>query len=145
MKTLFQYLLEVLTTCQVCSPTQIHHQSVTEFKGHFFTHEPRAATITLWEPKRKCPKAIPTHFQNHAVWPRTLKYNVMSYATGPSTKCYSINFYSRESPHMIKLNKPMVVSVWSAMVSWVCVRPTSKRWFLKLVQVTIRHDPFDTM
>ena len=37
----------------------------------------------------------------------------------------------------------MVVSVRSAMVSRFCVRPTSKRWFLKVVQVTMKHDPFD--
>ena len=38
-----------------------------------------------------------------------------------------------------------VVSVWNAMVSWFCVRPSSKRWFLKLVQVTMKHDPFDAI
>ena len=32
-------------------------------KGHF-TCELRAVTMKLWEPKRKCPKAIPIHFQN---------------------------------------------------------------------------------
>ena len=31
------------------------------------------------------------------------------------------------------------------MVSRVCVRPTSKRWFLKIVQVTMKHDPFDAI
>ena len=56
-------------------------------KGHF-THEPRAVTMKLWEPKRKCSKAIPTHLQNHVVWSRTLKCSVESYVTGPSTKCY---------------------------------------------------------
>ena len=30
----------------------------------------------LWEPKRKCPKAIPNHLQNHVVWPQTLKRSV---------------------------------------------------------------------
>jgi hypothetical protein len=39
----------------------------------------------------------------------------------------------------------MVVSVQSAMVSRLCVRPTSKRWFLNFVQVTMKHDPFDVM
>ena len=28
---------------------------------------------------------------------------------------------------------------------WICVRPTSKRWFWKIVQVTMEHDPFDAM
>jgi hypothetical protein len=39
----------------------------------------------------------------------------------------------------------MVVSIQSAMVFRFCVRPTSKRWFLKIVQVTMKHDPFDAM
>ena len=69
-------------------------------KGHF-THEPRAVTMKLWEPKRKCPKAIPTHLQNHVLWSRTLECSVKSYVTGPSTKChfkeilFMRNFYSR--------------------------------------------------
>ena len=34
-------------------------------KGHF-THEPRAVTMRLWEPKGKCPKApVITHLQHH--------------------------------------------------------------------------------
>ena len=37
------------------------------------------------------------------------------------------------------------MSVWSAMVSWFGVRPTSKKWFLKIVQVTVERDPFDAM
>ena len=36
-------------------------------------------------------------------------------------------------------------SVRSARASWFYVRPTSKRWFLKTVQVTMKHDPFDAM
>jgi hypothetical protein len=39
----------------------------------------------------------------------------------------------------------MVVSVRSAMVSQFCVRPTSERWFLKIVQVTMKHDTLDAM
>ena len=31
------------------------------------------------------------------------------------------------------------MSVWSAMDSQFCVRPTSKRWFLRIVQVTMNH------
>ena len=37
----------------------------------------------------------------------------------------------------------MLVSIRSAMVSQFCVRPTSRRWFLKIVQVTMKYDPFD--
>jgi hypothetical protein len=46
---------------------------------------------------------------------------------------------------MIKWNKSMVVSVWSAMVSWFSVGLTSTRWVLKIVQVTIEHDSVDAM
>ena len=63
----------------------------TRLKGHF-THEPRAMTMKLWEPKRKCPKAVPRHLQNHVVWSRTLKCSVMSYVIGPSIKCYFNDF-----------------------------------------------------
>ena len=48
---------------------------------------------------------------------------------GPQPIVVSMNFYSCWSSHMITENKPMVVSVWSAMVSRFCVRSTSKRWF----------------
>ena len=40
----------------------------------------------------------------------------------------------------------MVVSIGSAMIfRWFCVRPASKRWVLKIVQVTMEHDSFDAM
>jgi hypothetical protein len=37
----------------------------------------------------------------------------------------------------------MLVSIQSAMVSQFCVRPTSKRRFLKII--TMEHDLFDAM
>ena len=37
------------------------------------------------------------------------------------------------------------IMLGSSMVSRFCVRPTSKRWFLRIVQVTMKHDPFDVM
>lgn len=37
----------------------------------------------------------------------------------------------------------MVIRVWSAMVSRFWVRPTSKRCFMEVVQVTVKH--FDAM
>ena len=37
----------------------------------------------------------------------------------------------------------MDVKSTRATVSRFCVRPTSKRWFLKIVQVTMKRDPFD--
>ena len=39
----------------------------------------------------------------------------------------------------------MVVSVRSAMVFRFCARHVSKRWFLKITQVTMKHDPLDAM
>ena len=44
--------------------------------------------MKLWEPKRKCPKVVPRHLQNHVVWSRTLKCSVKPHMTGPSTRCY---------------------------------------------------------
>ena len=64
---------------------------------------------------------------------------------GPRPNAISMKLYSCGSSHMIKWNKPTIVSVRSAMVSRFCVRPTSKRRFLKLVQVTMKHDPFDAI
>ena len=60
-------------------------------KGHF-THKPTTATMKLWEPKRKCPKAIPRHLQYHVAWSQTPKCGVKSYVTGPSAKCYFNEF-----------------------------------------------------
>ena len=56
-------------------------------KGHF-THEPRALTMRVWEPKRKCPKAALRHLQSHVMWSQTCKCSVKTYVTGSSTKCY---------------------------------------------------------
>jgi hypothetical protein len=60
-----------------------------EITNHHFTHEPRAVTMKLCQPKRKCLEAVPTHLQNHVVWSRTHQCSVKSYAITPSTKCYS--------------------------------------------------------
>ena len=49
------------------------------------------------------------------------------------------------SSHMIKYNISIVMRFRSAMVFGVCVRPTSKRQFLKIIQVTMKHDPFDNI
>ena len=57
-----------------------------------FTHKPRAVTMNLWEPKRKCPKVVPAHIQNHLAWSRLLKCSVKSYVSMPSTKCYFNGF-----------------------------------------------------
>ena len=39
----------------------------------------------------------------------------------------------------------MVVSIQSDMVSQFYVRPTSKRWVLETIQVTMKHVPFNAM
>ena len=48
-----------------------------------------------------------------------------------------MNVYSYGFSHMIKHNKSMVASGRNAKVSLFCVRLTSKRWFLRIVQVTM--------
>ena len=52
--------------------------------GSVFINDPKAVTIKLWEPIRKCLKAILRHLQKHVVWSRILKCT--------STKCYYNEF-----------------------------------------------------
>ena len=59
--------------------------------GHC-THEPRAVTMRLWEPKRKCPKAVPTYLQHHVVWSGILECSVKPYVARPLSKCYFNEF-----------------------------------------------------
>jgi hypothetical protein len=79
------------------NPQQFHGWNWTKklvWAGHEgstkgrFTHKPRAVTMKLWEPKRKCPKAVPTQIQNHVVWSRILKCSVKSYVTGPQPNAF---------------------------------------------------------
>ena len=72
-----------------------------ESKGHF-THEPRAVTKKLWEPKRKHSKAAPRHFQNHVVWSWTLSVVWNHMWPAPQPNAISMNFYSHGLSHMIK-------------------------------------------
>ena len=74
-----------------CNPTWYCWTCVAPYLGHF-THEPRALTMKLWEPKRNCPKVVSWHLRIHVVWSRTLKCTVKSYVTRPSTKCYFHEF-----------------------------------------------------
>ena len=53
-----------------------------------FTHESQAVTMRLWEPKRTCPKTVPTHIPNHETWSRTLECGLKSYVISSSTNCY---------------------------------------------------------
>ena len=81
------------------------------------------------------------HLQNHVVWSWILKCKCEVICDRALNQMlFSMNFYSCGSSHMIKYTKPIVVSDHSAMVSRSCVRPTSKRWFLNLVQVTMKYD-----
>jgi hypothetical protein len=72
------------------------------------------------------------------------KCSVKSYVTEPSTKC-SFNEFLFMLVLVHGKNKSMVVSIRSVMVSRFCVRPISKRWFLKIILVNMKHDPFDAM
>ena len=69
----------------------LHSTFPTQCKGHF-THESRSMTMELWEPKRRCPKTVPRHLQNHVVWSWILKCGVKPYVTGALTKCYFNEF-----------------------------------------------------
>ena len=113
-----------------------------------FTHEPRAMTMKSWEPKRKCPKAVPTHFQNHVVWSWALKCSVKSYATMPSIKCYFNECLFMQALWHTWLNG-IKQRLWAFGVPWshgfVVGLPPSLRWFLKIIQVTMKLDPFDAM
>ena len=62
------------------------------------------------------------------MWSHTLKCSVKSYVTGPSTKSYFKEFlFMWVFTHDI-INKSMVMSVRSAMVSWFRVESVFKRW-----------------
>ena len=65
-----------------------------------FTHKPRAVTMKSWEPKRKCPKAVPRHFQNCVVWSWARDCSVKSYVTRPSsTNCHFNEFLFMLGPY----------------------------------------------
>jgi hypothetical protein len=49
------------------------------------------------------------------------------------------HFMHVEFSHTINYNNSMIVSIQSARVSRFSVRPTSKRWFLKIFEVTMIH------
>ena len=73
--------------------------------------------MKLWEPKRKCPKAVPIHLQNHVVWSRALKCSVKAYVIGSSTKCYFNEFlftqaFTHDKKYRIKQR------LWAFGVSW---------------------------
>jgi hypothetical protein len=71
-------------------------------------------TKKLWEPKRKCPKAIPRHLQNHVERSRILKCSVKPYVTRPSTKCYFNEFLSIRILTHDRINQRL----WAFGVPW---------------------------
>jgi hypothetical protein len=91
----------------------------------------------------KCPNAIPRHFQNHVVWSYALKCNVKSRVIVPLNNCYFNEFLFMRGPRTWQ--NIVTQRLWDFGVSWSCIRPTSKRWFLRIVQVTMKHGPFDNM
>jgi hypothetical protein len=99
-------------------------------RGHF-THEPRAVTMKLWEPKRNVSQGRPKHTSKSC-----------SVVTGPRVQCEAICDRSLSQmlfwwfflfmwvlTYDINRMNQWFVSVRSAMVSQFCVRPPSKRWF----------------
>ena len=83
--------------------------------------------------QKKRPKAIPRRFQNHVMWAQVVKCRAKSYVVGPLTKGYFKESLFVWSPNMIKYSKSTTMRFRSGMVSQLCVRPTSKRWFLKII------------
>ena len=78
---------------------QQQREQQTQPRAHFM-HKQRPVTMRLWEPKSKCPKAVvPTHLQRRVLWSPTLQCTVMSYVTGPCTKCYFNECLFHAGPH----------------------------------------------
>jgi hypothetical protein len=121
-----------------------HEASNMSTKGHF-THEPRGVTIKLWEPKSKCPKAVRRHLQKHVVWSQILKCSMKPYVMRPSTKCQFSEFLFMWVLIHDKIIQINICKHLECHVSRCCSRPTSKRWFLKIIRLTMKHDPLDAM
>ena len=120
-------------------PSQSHDHNpwlvVWSVSKDHFTHNPRAITAKLWAPDRKCPKADSpntTPKSCSVVTNAQAQRDIMHDRTLNQME-FQWNFYSCGSSHMIKQNKSSILSVRSAMVSQFYIRPTSKRWFLKII------------
>ena len=86
-----------------CIPDTLPHESdytsIYRLRATLHT-KPRAVTTKLWEPKRKRPKGVPRHLQNHGVWSWILKCSVKSHVTRPSTKClFNESLFKRVLTH----------------------------------------------
>jgi hypothetical protein len=67
--------------------------------------------------KKRCPKVVPRHLQNHVAWSRILKCSVKSMWPGPQPIAISMNFYSCGFSHMIKYNW-INQRLWTFKVPW---------------------------
>ena len=87
---------------------------------------------------------MPKHFQNHVVWSRTL--NVYCEVTCDRALNQMLYQIIRGGPlqHGNIINQRLrdFIIPWSPNF---VLGPTSKRWLLKIVQVTMKHDPFYAM
>ena len=84
---------------------------------------------------------------------------IMSCGHGPSSVVCSPRMQQCPLPHVISMNFYLCGVVTCDRIHYIngcehwechglpvlCVRPTSKSWFLKSIQVTMKHDPFDAM
>ena len=125
-----------------------------------FTYKPKDVTVELWEPIRKkvskcCPKTLPKPCS--VVTEPEVSCEVIICDRALNQMLFKWIIYSCGCSHMITLNKPMIVGIWSAMVSstkchhmWPSPQPNvlglpPGGGFLKIVQVTMKHDPFDAV
>jgi hypothetical protein len=99
--------------------------------------------MKLWEPKGKRPKVVPTHLHNHVVWSRILKCSAKSYETRPSTNCYFNEFLFTRVPHTYEIRRYQ--RLWAFGMAWspgFVLGLPPKGGFRKIVQATMKHDPF---
>jgi hypothetical protein len=82
----------------------------------------------------------------YVVWSWIVKCGVKSYVTIPSTKC---DFNEILLTQVLRHNKNKINQQLQAFgmpqSPGFCVRPTSKRWLLKIIQVTMKHDWFNAV
>ena len=100
------------------------------------TLEPRAVTVELWGAKRKCPKRPSQDiFQNHVVWSQPSRVVGRHMWSGPLSMLFQRISNHVGCSHMIEYEESTAVRFQSAVVFYkFCVRPISKRWFLKTIQ-----------
>ena len=103
----------------------------------------------LWQwncenPKESVQRPSQDTSKNCVVWSRILKCSVKSYVDHACNQIlFQWNSIHADPYTWSNKIKQQLWAFRSAMVSRFCVRPTSKRWFLWIVQVTMKHDPLD--